>query len=70
MATMDPQYDEVRGNPALSQCMVSFARDEDFFLATKDVLGWKDLGDVFFAGDVGSSFCDINYPPLEIYSRR
>ena len=42
MATMDPQYDEVRGNPALPQCLVSFARDEDFFLATKDVLGWSD----------------------------
>ena len=42
MTTMDPQYDEVRGNPALPQCMVSFARDEDFFLATKDVLGWSD----------------------------
>jgi hypothetical protein len=40
MSTIDLEYDENRGNTARPDCPLSIAREEDFFKATADVMGY------------------------------
>jgi hypothetical protein len=51
MPTIDLEYDEDRGNSARPDCPLSISREEDFYTATANVMGYEtpEDGDDFYA---------------------
>ena len=45
MPTIDLEYDEDRGNTPRPECPISISRDEDFYKATADVMGYDSPED-------------------------
>lgn len=41
MASFDIDYDQNLGNPATGECPLSFAKDENFYVATENALPWE-----------------------------
>ena len=51
MSSVDIDYDEDRGNTAVPDCPISISREEDFYKATEQVMGYDEPedGDARFA---------------------